>query len=320
MQPIITFLIMFSSLVIQSPQESSKAEYRIEEIVRVLEVGDHDVLPGVIRPRNEVTLSSSFDILLGEICVQEGDRVRKGQVVAVLDDRVVRAALNLAQTQADRNAQVEHAQAVLKKSEDSLSRIRKAWEQQAAAEAELIDAQSDYEIAITDLRNAQESQTEAAASLELAQTRLEEHYVRAPFDGVVVRIHEDPGAMVSAGNPLVEIISDDGLCVDLHLPMSIADHLKAGEHYALMIDDLDLSTVVGRVRYIEPRVDPVSKTIRVVFDLGAAESTARLYAGVITRPASRLPSLTEDQIEALAAALMGVKNQPSDAIAIGQED
>lgn len=292
---------ILSMMLFQAPEPIETDINSAGQAVRVMDIGDHEIIPGVIRPANEVVLSSSFDSQLGELRVEEGESVVQGQILAVLDDRVVRAALHLAETQAKRSAQVDHAKAVLNRAEDMLNRIREAHQLLAAAETELVAAETDYEIAAADLRNAQESQAEAQASLELARTRLEEHMVRAPFDGKVIRIHSDPGAMVSPGAPLIELVSDGGLCVDLYLPVSIASTLIASEQFALSVEDPKPTVFSARVRYIEPRVDPVSRTMRVVFDLGPTEDSNRLYAGVLTKPASRVPSFEAQQLPATAA-------------------
>lgn len=289
MQPTILLTSILSAILLQAPQPVESSSNSSDLSIRVMDIGGHELIPGVVRPASEVVLSSTFDTQLGELRVKEGESVIQGQILAVLDDRVVRAALHLAETQANRSAQVDHARAVLNKAQDTLNRIREAHELLAAAETELVAAETDYEIAAADLRNAQESQAEAQASLELARTRLEEHMVRAPFDGKVIRIHTEPGSMVTPGAPLIEIVSDGGFCVDLYLPVAIADSLKIGEFYALQIDDPKRAVVAASVRYVEPRVDPVSRTIRVVFDLNAKAQNTRLYAGVLTQPADRLP-------------------------------
>ncbi len=261
-----------------------------------MDIGDHEIIPGMIRHTEEVTLSTTFDTKLSELLVKEGQHVKRGEVVAILDDRVVRAALKLSETQANRTAQVDHAKAVLKQAEDNLSRMREAYNHLATNEAEMFAAETEVEIAEADLRNAQESQTEAWASFELAKTRLEEHMVRAPFDGQVVKIHTKPGTMVSPGEPLIEIVSDAGLCADLFLPVSIAGDLQAGDIFALSIEDPKPTVVSARVRYIEPRVDPVSRTMRVVFDIEQTEHGATVFAGVLTQPATRLPQLESQQV------------------------
>jgi HlyD family secretion protein len=299
MQPMAVLISILSSMIFNAPQAPLAEPASVLNEIRVLDIGEHQIIPGVVRPLDEAILSTPFDTLLGELRVKEGQHVKRGQIVAILDDRVVRAALKLSETQANRTAQVDHARAVLKQAEDNLARIREARNQLAASEAELFSAETEFEIAAADLRNAQESQTEAWASLELAQTRLEEHMVRAPFDGQVVRIHAQPGTMVSPGSPLIEIVSNGGLCVDLFLPVSIAGDLQVGNLFALSIEDPHPAVIAASVRYIEPRVDPVSRTMRVVFDIVEVEESNLVFAGVLTQPATRLPQFATQQISSI---------------------
>jgi RND family efflux transporter MFP subunit len=236
----------------------------------------------------------------------------KDQIVAVLDDRVVRAAFRLAEKQADRTAQIERAEAALAQAEDALTRVREIWDQNAATESELVAAEAEYKIASADLNYALESHAEASASLELARARLEEHLVRAPFDAIVVRVHAKPGALLSPGKPLLELVSVDGLCVDLYLPASIAATLQAGDHYALSVQEPAPAVVAARVRYVEPRIDPVSRTIRVVFDLEHPNPPERLFAGALARPAKQ-PAPSESLETAISeTAAVDVAKAPLD--------
>lgn len=282
-------LPILSAVCMQLVAPTGPAEPSIVPPVRVMETGEHNILPGVVRPSGEVTLSVPFDTLLGEVHVAEGQLVSRGEIVAVLDDRVVRAALQVAEVQAQRTAQVDRARIALDRADDTLNRIRTIHGLNAAAEPELVAAKAERDIAAADLRSAEEAQTEAQASLELARARYEEHLVRAPFDAIVVRVHAKLGAMISPGEPLLELASVDGLRVDLYLPVSIAAELYSGERYTLMVEDPIPAVIVACVRYVEPRMDPVSRTMRVVFDLGRAESHARLYPGALASPATRHP-------------------------------
>ncbi len=262
--------------------------------VQLIEFADEEVLPGLVRPLHQVTLSSSFDTLLGELKVVEGQEVKKGQVLAVLDDRVIRASLRLAETQANRRGQIDHAQASLEKAEDALNRVQMIHEMNAATEPELVAAELDYKVAKASLLSANESYDEAQASLQLAQARLEEHMVRAPFDGVVIRVHSKQGAMVSPNDPLVEIVSKSGLYVEFYLPVSVVSDLQVGGQYALSVEDPGLAVFAAEVRYIEPRMDPVSRTVRVVFDFDEhMQGSTKIYAGSLALPATHIPELDE---------------------------
>ncbi|MCA9298107.1 MAG: HlyD family efflux transporter periplasmic adaptor subunit, partial [Phycisphaerales bacterium] len=151
------------------------------------------------------------------------------------------------------------------------------------------------DIARADLARAEEAAAQARMQLDLARARLEERRLRAPFDGVVLRVHAEAGAMLGAGDPVVELISVGQMCVDLHLPVEASWTLVPDGRYALEVDGGAGAMVVGQVRYVEPRVDPVARTVRVVFDLqgtGPAPLT-----GMLVRPGDAT------MLEALATSM-----------------
>lgn len=293
--------LLISMLLVSWAGPAADAGEEIAPPVRVLEGASADTLPGTIRPVREVTVSSPFDTLLGRLLVEEGQTVAAGEVVAVLDDRVVQAAVRLAEQEAARSAQIDRAEAAVVHTADVLRRIRVVRNLNAAAESELVAAEAEHKKALADLLYAREARAEARASLQLARARLEEHSVRAPFDAIVVRVHTEPGAMLAAGKPIADLMSVDGLCVDLYLPAPIAAHLAIGERYALSVQVPAPAVVAGAVRYVEPRIDPVSRTMRVVFDLDATPDGPRLFAGALARPALSPPSSQDNAARPLAA-------------------
>ncbi|MFG0260125.1 MAG: efflux RND transporter periplasmic adaptor subunit [Phycisphaerales bacterium JB041] len=255
---------------------------------QLLDTTGRDILPGTIRPRHEVVLGSPFDTLLAAVHVEEGQTVRKGDIVAVIDDRSAQAALTLARAEASRTAQVERARAVLSQATDTLARLRRATASKATAAAELTDAESAEAIARADLLYAREQLHEAKLNLTLAEARLEEHVVRAPFDAVIVRVVAEPGAMLSPGEPIAELASLDQMCIDLYLPADLAATLQPGSRYAITVDDPVARTCPATVRYVEPRIDPISRTMRVVLDIESGQSP--LFAGSLARPATQVPA------------------------------
>lgn len=266
-----------------------------EPEVRILDCGSEDVLPGTVRPRREVTLGPKFDAILSSVLVEEGQTVGAGEVIAQLDDRAARATVRLAEQAAASRAHLDRAKAVLDRSSDRLERMRAAVEESAASENELREAESEHAIALADCKIVMEDQARAALQLDLAMVRLEEHVIRAPFDAVVTRVHGEAGAMLSAGEPIVELISQRGVRADLYLPSVIAARLRPGERYAVKVMDPSEQVTAATVRAIEPRIDPISRTMRVVFDIDVSIET--IYAGALVRPSDRLP-----EIDAFASA------------------
>lgn len=306
MHTFLTTAIVFTQVLgTPAPEPPQRAP---EPAVRVLACAAEEVLPGTVRPRREVTLSSKFDAILAAVCIQEGQVIREGDVLAQLDDRVAQATVRLAQQEAARSAHLDRAKAVLKQAADVLTRVEAAAASSAAAKSELLEAKSRHAIALAEVRIAWEEQEQAALQLELAHARLDEHVIHAPFDAVAVRVRAEPGAMLSPGDPILELASVHDMCVDLHLPSALAAGLHPGERYALkVVDPSDLVTT-ARVRYVEPRIDPISRTMRVVFDLEASTST--IFAGALVRPADRLPEPAETRSESEQSAAAEPDREP----------
>ncbi|QKK08764.1 MAG: efflux RND transporter periplasmic adaptor subunit [Planctomycetota bacterium] len=277
-----------------APAENTPARANTRTAVQILDTTGRDILPGTVRPRHEVVLGSPFDTLLAAVHVEEGQAVRKGDVVAIIDDRSAQAALRLAQAEASRTAQVERARAVLDQATDTVTRLERATASNATAASELTDAKSAEAIARADLLYAREQLHEAQLNLTLAEARFEEHVVRAPFDAVVVRIVAEPGAMLSPGEPIAELASLDQMCIDLYLPADLAAGLQPGSRYAIAMDDPIERTCTATVRYVEPRIDPISRTMRVVLDFESDRDP--LVSGALARPATQFPEEPEQLV------------------------
>lgn len=256
--------------------------------IKLIDTAGSHALPGATRALRHVVLSTSFDTRLSRLTVEEGQLVRAGEIVAVLDDRVAQATLRVAELEAANEALIARAQARVDEAEANLEHVGRAQAAGAANKDEVDDAQTAVAVAEADLRLAQHEHDRAGLELELARARVEEHLARAPFDAVVLRVKAEPGEVLSPGDPIAELATEGQICVDLYLPSSAAASIKKGETYSLHVGEpLDV-TLPASVRYVERRIDPTSKTQRVVFEFNA--EFRRLSIGMLVKPASRMPT------------------------------
>jgi RND family efflux transporter MFP subunit len=153
---------------------------------------------GYVTARRRATVSSKITGRVVEVNVEEGARVKAGQLLARLDDAAPRAALSLAE------AQVHAAQRLVRELEVRLadaSRTRTRRQQLLAAGAvsqadvDQIDAEIDSFSARIDAARSQVAVAER--QVELQQTDVENTMIRAPFSGVAVSKDAQPGEMVS---------------------------------------------------------------------------------------------------------------------------
>jgi multidrug efflux pump subunit AcrA (membrane-fusion protein) len=173
-------------------------------------------------------------------------------------------------------------------------------QRQGANSEELAEAQTSVALARAELAEAREAVRAAKIRVQESAARLEQHTLRAPFDGVVLRRHTDVGAVLRTGDPIVEFAAIDRVRVDLYLPASVAMGVDVGAAYSLALEAPVGRIVWARARYVEPRIEPTSNTIRVVFDFETPEG--RIPAGLLVTPADRVPNAQE------LAFMSGVSN------------
>lgn len=239
--------------------------------VETRDLPEEVVLTGTLQPRSQVQVVAEVQARLQRVLREEGSRVGRGEVLAVLDDTDyrlsndrARAALAVAEAnRAHAQAEKERADNLLKTGGITDRDHLAAQVQQQVAEASL--AQARAEVAIT--------------GQALARTQ-----VRAPFAGRVAKRFPDPGAMLAPGAPLFTLVDDSVL--EFRAPVASKDwaKVKVGAEVELVIDALGGARVGGRIARVEPLVDERSRSFRVVVEVpGRPDLVGGLFARATVR-------------------------------------
>lgn len=225
-----------------------------------------DLIPqGIARPCQRATMSAPLQGMLVEVLVKGGEQVKKGQILAVMDNKIAKASVEATRVAADCKAQIDYARHALALSRSLLARHTALKELQAGAEFELEQARAQRDQAEATLASAMESQLQAKKKLELEEARLEVHNIRAPFDGQVVRIDATVGTTLSPANKLLTIVCMDKLEAKLHLPLKMFGKLQPGKSYKLWAFAPVNRMIEARLAFVSPVIDPASKTFRCLF-------------------------------------------------------
>lgn len=208
---------------------------------------------GVVRSRQAVKISPKFSARIVEISVKVGDRLKKGEVIAKLDDRDLRAAYSAA-TSAQAAAQAQAVQAVADE-----RRASELFEKQAAT-------RQSYDAALARAKAAKALAEQAASSARQSQVAMAENVLYAPFDGVVGERYQDPGDMGAPGQALVSFHQPDALRLEVSVASACSGRISLGETAAVHIDGVALA---GRVAELAPEIDPQTRTRLVKVDLPA---------------------------------------------------
>lgn len=234
------------------------------------------------------------------VTVREGDRVSAGQVLAVLDDSVLRAQIQQAEAQvASAQAQVTQAEARVAQDEaeaaeakDQYDRYVALFNQGAISEEELVTRRTQFttaqqsigsSVAAVDSANATVRSTKAEVDRLL--TQLSQTEVLAPASGVIATKSASVGNTASTGTPLFEIISGDQLELALTIPQTQLPKVNPGASVQITSSaDANLQ-LQGSVRSIDPVVDSQSRKATVKVSLPGSDrirSGMFLQAAIVT--------------------------------------
>ena len=211
-------------------------------------------IPGVVQSKTQVTMAFQT---LGRMIVRHvdlGDRVEKGDVLAELASEDLEASTRAAQAAADaaevqrQTAQMtlERTQALARSNVASNAQLEQAQRAAAAAEAGAQQAQSE-------LLRAQDAQGFARMT--------------APFSGVVSAVFETPGAVVSAGAPVLQLSTEDQREVVIDLPEYALASLPENAEFTVWQRTDPENEISASVNRIDPLADTATRTRRLYLTL-----------------------------------------------------
>jgi membrane fusion protein (multidrug efflux system) len=179
-----------------------------------------------------------------ELLVEEGDEVRKGEVLARLDGDRLRLELN--------------------QSEARLRKLQREYERN-------IDLRSKGLLSEGDFEKIKFEKEALEASFNLASLELDYTRIRAPIDGVVSERYVKLGNTIEVGDPLFRVTSLDPLVAYLHVPEREYRHIDAGQLVGIEIDALPGETVMATVSRVSPIVDPQTGTFKLTVEIADPE-------------------------------------------------
>ncbi|NOT11454.1 MAG: efflux RND transporter periplasmic adaptor subunit, partial [Methylococcaceae bacterium] len=203
--------------------------------------------------------------LIIEITVNAGDKVKKGDLIARLDNRDITAQEQAALAGlAGANAQANRAKA-------DEQRVRSLYSKEAATR-ENLDA------IVAQAKAAQASVNQASSKVSEIRTHLADTRLLAPFDGIIVKRLQQAGDMGLPGVPLVTLQTPKGLRLEADVPSTCAARYLTGMDVTVRIDALG-QTASAQIDEISPEVDPHTRTQLIKVTLPAIEGLQPGYFG-----------------------------------------
>ncbi len=227
---------------------------------------------GYVTARRRATVSSKVTGKILEVFVEEGNAVRKGQVLAKLDDSQARAALTVAEAQLEtaRRGAAED-QARLREAELTLGRREQLVKEQVISKSELDAARAEVESLRARIAVAQQQIKVSESLLAQRRTDLVDMEVRSPFDGVAVSKDAQPGEMispVSAGggftrSGIATIVDMSSLEIEVDVGESFINRVRPDQPVEAVLDAYPEWQIAGHVITTVPTADRQKATVRV---------------------------------------------------------
>lgn len=228
---------------------------------------------GVTEPGQSIDLSFPEPGVIRKIEVEEGDRVAVDDILAQLDCRVLEAQHETARMRAASTAAIQSATAALELKQRRYEQLEALAEGNRASGDEFARARAEHEIALAELQLAREANAEAALEARQIEGQIEQRTLRAPFDGVVARIHRERSASVSPQEgPILTLVRLDELDLVVHIDHRLLDGLGVGAEVPVQALDRPVAAT-ARIVFISPVVDASSGTARIRLSLPNPDGT-----------------------------------------------
>lgn len=248
-------------------------------------------IPGLIEAWAQATMKMKVSGTIGPIHVEEGQRVKEGDLLLELQNQREKAMIQLAEARINKaKASLLEAQVVLENSKKDLE--RKELMKEVISQKEYENAKDKVLQSEAIFKSREAELKEAEAELELRKAELENTQLKAPFHGVITEIAVKGGETVAAlQTSICDVVQIDKLYVQVAVPIQYLPFLEKGMKVGVRVEkDVfpSLKRFVGEIYYVNPVVDPTNRRFKVKVLLGNPHPMVR--PGMVAEVLFPMPS------------------------------
>lgn len=194
-------------------------------------------LQGDVETKQNVLIYPEMAGTLQRVNVKEGQRVRKGQLLATIDDGGMASQVSQLKTQAEL-------------AKTTYERQKRLWDQQIGSEIQFLQAKSNYEA------------TEKA--VKQAQSQLGKSTIRAPFSGIIDNVIKDQGTVVSPGpgSEVFRIVNLSDMYIKVDVPENYLGRIQEGKEAKVFFPVLG-DTISSNIRQTGNFINPSNRAFSV---------------------------------------------------------
>ncbi|WP_243544703.1 efflux RND transporter periplasmic adaptor subunit [Pseudodesulfovibrio tunisiensis] len=259
--------------------------------------------PGKVRATREVALAFRVAGQIEKFDVREGDFVKKGQILAMLDQRDYQAAV------ADLEAKLQGLRSVLNEAKLNYERNKALLESDTIAQAAFDAAQSTFETSRANVRSLE--QELRRARLNLQYTSLE-----APYSGTIAVKYVDNHEYVQAKEAIVQLEDIASLDIEIDVPEAVWIRAFSGEGTGFVNAEARFESYPGqafplKIKEFQTKANPETQTYQVTLSMANPE-TLSIHPGMTAQVSGDLPGA--DGAHLVSIPVSSVQGEPGDGM------
>lgn len=193
-------------------------------------------LQGSVKTKNLLVLYPQYSGILTNVYVKEGQRVKKGQLLAKIDDGGLSQQLAQLEIQSDL-------------SKTTFERQQRLWDQKIGSEMQYLQAKSNYEA--------------QAKSIDQLKKQVEKTFIRAPFSGTIDDVITEQGSVVSPGQTqLLRIINLDKMYIVTEVPEKYINKITINKSVEVEFPILN-KKIDSKIRQVGNYINPGNRTFKI---------------------------------------------------------
>lgn len=218
---------------------------------------------GFTEPFRKIEVAAAESGTVARLLVHEGDRVSKGQALAMLDNDVLEVSREIAAANVAAKGKLDSAVAERDLRKTRLQRLEPLRAEGHASQEEIDHAITDLAVAEANLQAAREQHQLDELERKKIEAMIERRTLRSPIDGYVLKLQKDEREFVSVSSAAVAtVVQLDPLRVVFSLPTAYAAKLSVDSPVDLELPDSG-AKVRGKVEFVAAVTDAESGTVRV---------------------------------------------------------
>lgn len=223
----------------------------------------------ITKPSKDVSLAFVRPGQIAKVLVKNGDQVKTGQELVVLDDTAELIQLEQLKAQAEDTTRLQAAKAQLDQKKVDLKKMEAACRDGGATTLEVDHAKLDVLIAELSLKLADFEQKQAKLKHDEAKAQVARMRLVSPIDGCVLKVLKEQGESADALEKVIRLVTIDPLKTDVAVPKTQADGLKAGTAAVVeFAGDKNQPTqrAEGKITFIANVDEAASETVTVTVE------------------------------------------------------